>query len=801
MPKRVIKFNPAFLTDQELIESFIVRHTDLELILQTVRENVTQSNQHILVAGPRGIGKTTLVLRAVSEIRRDRMLNMKWYPLVFGEESYEVNTPGEFWLEAIFHLAEQTNSKQWHITYEELGAEKEDDRLRERALAHLMDFADSLKSRILVVVENFNMIIGDQLREEDAWALRHTLQNEPRVMLLASATSWSEEIDNAGKPMFEVFKIHALKALNEKECHAVWTSQTGNDLPPEKIRPIQILTGGNPRLLTIISTFAAYLSLRQLMDNLMQLVDDHTEYFRSRLDALPTVERKVYLALAEIWDPATASEVAKSARLNINKTSSLLNRLISRGAVVVVDKKGRTKWYQIAERMYNIYYLMRRRGAPSRRVRSVVNFMVSFYEPRELVDVIQCIAQEACELEDTEKEAHYLVYQGIIDKISDNNAKHAIVSNTPPDFLESKSIPSTLRQIIMPVEDDEAKRTSVEIEQSAPEASITHPMKMIQTPDEIDKAERLARDAVKRFPKDASKWAQLGLVLYKGGGRDDRAEEAYRKAIEIDPDHAWPWAKLGQLLHERLERYEEAEKAYRKAIEIDPKSDWVWAKLGQLLHERLERYEEAEKAYRKASEIDPDHVFAIGNLGRLLRDHLQNYREAETMFRKIIMLDTQDIHIAWKDLGDLFYTQFNRYDEAIDAFRMAVKSKPENAEYRRKLAMCLSTAGNPEESLQHAEKYVRHMDQHEQTFEGAIDLFINIAAAGCVGEAIRILEASAIVEALEPLIAGLKLTTGKKVNAPAEVLEVAKDVQKRIEHRRIKLAEEKATQSISAKKV
>ena len=36
------------------------------------------------------------------------------------------------------------------------------------------------------------------------------------------------------------------------------------------------------------------------MGDLVHLVDEHTEYFKSHLDALPAVERKVYLALAEI---------------------------------------------------------------------------------------------------------------------------------------------------------------------------------------------------------------------------------------------------------------------------------------------------------------------------------------------------------------------------------------------------------------------------------------------------------------------------------------------------------------------
>ena len=56
------------------------------------------------------------------------------------------------------------------------------------------------------------------------------------------------------------------------------------------MRPLEILTGGNPRLLAIIALFGAGRSFRELMDNLLDLVDDHTEYFKSHLESLPALE-------------------------------------------------------------------------------------------------------------------------------------------------------------------------------------------------------------------------------------------------------------------------------------------------------------------------------------------------------------------------------------------------------------------------------------------------------------------------------------------------------------------------------
>ncbi len=388
-----LKYNPGLRGDQDLIDSFVVRHHHLELVLEVLRENTGTSNQHLLIVGPRGSGKTTLVRRVAAEIRRVPDLEAYWTPIVFAEESYLVSSTGELWLEALFHLADQTRDVRWDRAYQELRQERDEARLRQRALAQLLDFATESGKRILLIVENIDMLLGEQIKRSGDWELRHTLLNEPRVMFLGTATRRFAAIERIDKAWFGLLAIHDLQPLDTKECCALWQAVTSEDPPASRLRPMQILTGGSPRLLKILAELASRRSFGELMSQLVQLIDSHTEYFKSHLDHLAPLERKVFVALLDLWDPSSAKDVARAARLSVSKASSLLNRLTSRGAIHIVEQRGRQNIYQASERLFNIYFLLRRRRRQASRVRALVSFMTHFYR-EELTSIVRKLLTE-----------------------------------------------------------------------------------------------------------------------------------------------------------------------------------------------------------------------------------------------------------------------------------------------------------------------------------------------------------------------------------------------------------------------
>ena len=323
------KYNPGFLTDEELTASFCVRKAEFDSMVEMLRECTGASNPHQIVIGPRGSGKTILLLRVAAEVRRDPELSRRFFPVVFAEESYEVASTGEFWLEALSRLADQApprdDAPDLRLTFRDLRAIKDDQTIGERCLGALLDFTVREDKRLVLMVENLNMIFRDMAGHDAGWRLRKVLQTEPRIILVASATSRFDEIDHPDHALYDLFRVSTLQPLDTEECARLWETVSGQCPPRKTIRPMEILTGGNPRLVAIVAGFGAGRSFRELMDDLLDLVDEHTEYFKSHIEALPAQERRVYLALADLWKPATTREIAERSRIETSKCSAQLS--------------------------------------------------------------------------------------------------------------------------------------------------------------------------------------------------------------------------------------------------------------------------------------------------------------------------------------------------------------------------------------------------------------------------------------------------------------------------------------------
>ena len=388
--RTIRKFNPGtFQSDAEVIGQFVVRKRELDIVLDVLRGNVdSPSCQHALLVAHRGRGKTMLLARVAAELRTNDALSKRLLPVRFMEESQEIMDSGDFWLEALFHLAAETAkrkpdfSQELREAHDDLAGRPRGEELDRRARATVLDAADRLGRRLVLMVENLQDLCGD-VDDDFGWKLREALQTEPQIMLLATATSRFNGLDDPKQPFFELFRTVLLAALDIDECRRLWQEVSGDDQIDRDIRPLKILTGGNPRLLVIVAQFARHRSLRQLMEELVTLIDDHTEYFRSHLQGFAKTERLVYLAVIDLWQPSSTAEIAARSRRDVRVVSAMLGRLANRGAVSV-EGSGRKRRYAAAERLYSIYYKLRRQRDEAAVIQNLIRFMAAFYSGPEL---------------------------------------------------------------------------------------------------------------------------------------------------------------------------------------------------------------------------------------------------------------------------------------------------------------------------------------------------------------------------------------------------------------------------------
>ena len=484
---RIRTFNPGtFQTDAELREQFVVRTDAFTTVLDILRGNTTSPlidsprRRHILVTGRRGHGKTMLLARVAAELREHD--SERLIPVRFMEESYEIFTLNDFWLDVLLYLAleiatsDPTRSKQLLSTRQVLAKDCQGASLADRARDEVLNAAAG--RTLVLMVENLQDLctsVDDDFESE----LRALLLAQRRIVLLATAVNpfalrhhnlfpttehspapvalpWSLE----QSPLYELFRLVDLQPLDKVGCRLLWTTVTGTQLPMpteaprDPARALQILTGGNPRLLVMVASLVRHRSLNDFTEALVDLVDSHTDYFRGQLDSLAKTERRVYLAVVDIWKPSTPSQISERARIDVRTVSAMLARLAARGMVFrtnddgtavnsTKDRRSKNLYFAADGLLYNAYYKLRRERDAGFIQRTVVHFMTAFYSRAQLPS-----------------ELHDEMYDAVLSETErDQNFRRHDVTRDPNDYdpFSTKDVfaePDQIRDTALPGDGD-----------------------------------------------------------------------------------------------------------------------------------------------------------------------------------------------------------------------------------------------------------------------------------------------------------------------------------------------------------
>ena len=374
-----------------------------------------------------------------------------------------------------------------------------------------------------------------------------------------------------------------------------------------------------------------------------------------------------------------------------------------------------------------------------------------------------------------------MMYEGVILKIGDKPVAYRIIRNTPRDFFESPNVPVSLKELFENIGRTELiKRVLKVLERSE---SIRN------DPKQSEEKEKYFRDFVRDHPNDYTGWAALGTFLHNCTNRFEEAEKAYREAIRIDPKQTIAWSLLGHLLTGNG-RFEEAEQTFREAVKLNPRDRGGWGSLGLLLGRYLRRYDDSVYALQKAVEIAPKDAGLWNNLGLALEGS-GKFEEAEKAFREAIRLEKKEPARILVNLGTLLICQ-SKNEEGEKYFREALKQDP--SYYRAAVGLIVLLVNDDsrrDEGWEILKGLVKNPEIPRKDINFSTELFVGIAVMGYEREALDILRESVWAEALEPVVVALRLMAGEDVKAAAEIMEVGKDVVKRIEEQREQIEDKK----------
>ncbi len=114
-------------------------------------------------------------------------------------------------------------------------------------------------------------------------------------------------------------------------------------------------------------------------------------------------------------------------------------RLVDKGAVEVSGGSARRKLYYLTERLYNIYYLMRRARGPAPLIDALIRFMEAFYSTDKLKEIGARMAREARGFDGGALAIYRLAFERLVGLPSLEAHREELPSLAPPAFAYAPS--------------------------------------------------------------------------------------------------------------------------------------------------------------------------------------------------------------------------------------------------------------------------------------------------------------------------------------------------------------------------
>jgi len=396
------KYTPAEMSEAELDATFAAREHTVEYLLKSLRDqNHSGTLSSFVITGPRGAGKSTIIQMTVLRMKRDSELSRAWIPVLFPEEQFGIVSLRDFLAEILRELSEdgRPEAREW---LEKVSVELNDDQSLQLAMTGLREITQKAGKRLVVFVENLNLMLDGCLNDQMKGTLRRLLMTDPFMMLIGSSVHVFDSLKKYDEAFFNYFGRVPLDRLDVEQVFELLFRRAEFDKNERflrefkeqrpKIRAIVHLSGGNPRLILMLYELLSQKQVTTIVQCLRCLVDELTPLLKDEMENLSPQQRKIIHALMEKGGTAQPADLAEPTRLPLNAITTQLRRLKEAQIVEVLGGgKGRAAYYTVPDKLFSIWYQMRYLTRNRRRIELFVEVLRVWFEAEERFSVLQSL--------------------------------------------------------------------------------------------------------------------------------------------------------------------------------------------------------------------------------------------------------------------------------------------------------------------------------------------------------------------------------------------------------------------------
>jgi tetratricopeptide (TPR) repeat protein len=714
------RYSPGNLSGETLERLFVGRSDLLEEVLKRITTAATNKEKHhILLVGPRGIGKThfvsllshRLASRPEYAVARERLRIAH-----LSEDEWGVATYLDLLIRIIRALALRSGTSQ-----DETDLESIRDTFQRSSQA-ATDLAQKVIRRqvgsgvLLLICENLAELL-EALGEEGQRRWRSFIQETMFWTILATTTSLSPGIRLHSSPFYGFFAVKQLERLDPASAVELLRRKALLDgredlaqflttpLGRARVRAIHHLAGGNHRVYVIMSEFLNKESLEDSVIPFMRMADDLTPYYQDRMRQLAASQRKIIDTLCREAKPLIVKDIASRCLMSPQTAAKQLGELDSLG-FVARTRAGRESYYELAEPLMRICVEVK--DNRTEHLRLFVEFLRRWFTAREL-------------------QSRFEILQNMVQGGESFDCTHLRVALYEYQKEQSEPLLESLREELFAcfsAKDWPGMLAAAERLSAERNVYMYHVLAIIalEYMGRYTEALERAKEVMKNFRDKVGVFSLLMVPALVGMRRREEARHLFLNLDWESIDGSKTYSNAAYLLIE-LKEHEMALMVVDRAIARFPDKTHFKCTRGSILYS-LGRFEEVINNECNLLEREPEHLHSYVLIcNSLLR--LGHYLEAEQKCRKFLRSVPED-PLLLSCLSRALHRQ-DRFLDALQVAEAALERHPERAELLCARGEALFELGRYDDVLRNEEQLLRLDPRHHHSYAIKIEALLRLS--------------------------------------------------------------------------